>query len=102
MGCDLVVLAARLALAQEAAKHPLLLLDEPFLTMDAEREARAIRMVEAFRRRTDWQVIVLTKEARLAERMSAISGGGRIDLADVWRRSGHVDTPAAAPPPRGS
>ncbi|MDD5209868.1 MAG: AAA family ATPase [Elusimicrobiales bacterium] len=69
---DLFMLAARLTIAHRARLGPeglapaLLVLDEPFYTMDAERERLALKLLGAFHRNTGWQIIILTKDAALA------------------------------------
>lgn len=69
---DLFMLAARLTIAHRARLGPeglapaLLVLDEPFYTMDAERERLALKLLGAFHRNTGWQIIILTKDASLA------------------------------------
>jgi DNA repair exonuclease SbcCD ATPase subunit len=67
---DAVVLAAKLALAVKAREGKgLLLLDDPFQSMDREREERALRMIQEFHLRHGWQVILLTKDAHLRDGM---------------------------------
>lgn len=76
---DAVVLAAKLALALKTRGGAgLLVLDEPFLAMDREREERALRMLEDFHLRHGWQIILLTKEAHLLEAMSRIFPGLKV------------------------
>jgi len=66
---DLFMLAARLTMARKARMNPdgklapaLLVLDEPFYTLDPEREAAALRLLAAFQKETGWQIILLTKD----------------------------------------
>ena len=65
---DLFMLAARLTMARKARLGPdglapaLLVLDEPFYTLDPEREAAALRLLAAFQKETGWQIILLTKD----------------------------------------
>ena len=63
------MLAARLTMARKARLSPdgklapaLLVLDEPFYTLDPEREAAALRLLAAFQKETGWQIILLTKD----------------------------------------
>jgi len=78
---DLFMLAARLALARKTKSVPggvlpaLLLLDEPFYTLDPARTLAAIKLLDAFRAETGWQVIVLTKDPAVAEAAKAVSAG---------------------------
>lgn len=70
---DAIVLAARLALAQRVeGLQKLLILDEPFLTLDPQREQRALEMVRAFQEKNDFQLIFFTKEARVREKIEAV------------------------------
>jgi DNA repair exonuclease SbcCD ATPase subunit len=66
---DLFMLAARLTMARKARTGEdgklapaVIVLDEPFYTLDPEREAAALRLLAAFRAETGWQMIVLTKD----------------------------------------
>lgn len=68
---DAVVLAAKLALALKTRGEGkgLLVLDDPFLAMDRQREERALRMLQDFHLRHGWQIILLTKDAHLRDGM---------------------------------
>lgn len=67
-----LALAAKLALARKHRDGSgLLVLDEPFSALDAERTGRALDMVRDFRLRHGWQIILLTKEASLRDGMLA-------------------------------
>lgn len=67
---DAVVLAARLALALKSrAEAGILVLDDPFLAMDAERETRALELLRTFQDRHGWQIILLTKEIPLRDKV---------------------------------
>ncbi|MBD3315225.1 MAG: hypothetical protein GF344_05520, partial [Chitinivibrionales bacterium] len=62
------VFAARLALARRAAEDAaVLVLDEPFLTLDDARRRRAVTMLKRFWEDTKWQIVVLTKDHELAQ-----------------------------------
>jgi ABC-type Mn2+/Zn2+ transport system ATPase subunit len=60
--------AARLALALKTRlgagglAPALLVLDEPFYTLDQSRAAAALKLLGAFQKETDWQIILLTKD----------------------------------------
>ncbi|MHB0996904.1 MAG: ATP-binding protein [Elusimicrobiales bacterium] len=67
---DLFMLAARLTMARKARLSEagtlapgLIVLDEPFYTLDQDREAAALKLLAAFRKATGWQIIVLTKDS---------------------------------------
>ena len=71
---DLFMLAARLVMAKKSRLAPdgtlapgLLVLDDPFYTLDAERERAALKLLASFQRGTGWQIIVFTKDERLAK-----------------------------------
>lgn len=70
---DCFMLAARLAIARKArgAKPGILVLDEPFYTLDGPRQAAAVRLLKNFHLQTGWQVILLTKDAALAGALAA-------------------------------
>lgn len=68
-----LVLAAKLALARKHREgRGLLVLDEPFSAMDEDRESRALGMLREFHLRHGWQIILLTKEPRLRDKMAAL------------------------------
>lgn len=70
---DAVVLAAKLALALKTREGPgLLVLDDPFLAMDRQREERALLMLQEFHLRHGWQIILLTKDSLLRDAMGRI------------------------------
>lgn len=67
---DCFVFAARLTLALKAdpeKKKRLLVLDEPFHSLDFERTLNALRMVRKVQDEQGWQVILFTKDATLAK-----------------------------------
>lgn len=75
---DLFMLGARLALARKARKDrdgrvppALLVLDEPFLSFDGGRTGTALKLLAAFQKETDWQIIVLTKDPGVAQAAGA-------------------------------
>lgn len=64
---DAYALAARLALAERTQREPaILIMDEPFRSMDTTRMRRALRLVARFRERTGWQLVILTADERVA------------------------------------
>jgi DNA repair exonuclease SbcCD ATPase subunit len=68
-----MVLAAKLALAKKHRGGPgVLVLDEPFLAMDGERVTRALELLRDFHDRNGWQIIVLTKELELVEKVRTL------------------------------
>jgi len=77
---DLFMLAARLTIARRARLGPeglapaLLVLDEPFYTLDGERERLALKLLANFHRSTGWQIIFLTKDPKLAGAASIAEG----------------------------
>jgi ABC-type glutathione transport system ATPase component len=80
-----LVLAAKLALARKHREGPgLFVLDEPFLAMDEARETRALEMLRDFHTRHGWQIILLTKEVRLKEKMRALfSEGAEVRIIEL-------------------
>lgn len=67
---DSFLFAARLALSVRAAPEGgLLLLDEPFLSLDSDREERALRMLKNFQEKNGRQIIIFGKEKSLTERL---------------------------------
>jgi DNA repair exonuclease SbcCD ATPase subunit len=67
---DTFFFAARLALAKKHADGPhILVLDEPFSSLDETRESRMIDLLKEFRQQNNWQVVLFTKEKRLAQCM---------------------------------
>jgi DNA repair exonuclease SbcCD ATPase subunit len=65
---DSFVFAARIALAghSRAPDDPaVLVLDEPFLTLDEPRELQCLEFLREFQERRGWRIVLLTKETRL-------------------------------------
>lgn len=64
---DCFMLAARLVLARSVrgAEPGLLLLDDPFVSLDAQRRASVLTMLGDFQEETGWQIILFTKDASL-------------------------------------
>ncbi len=64
---QLIILAARLALATVLGQPaiPLLVLEEPFAGLDQQRLACGVRLLAEFQRRTEWQVVLLTRDERV-------------------------------------
>jgi hypothetical protein len=74
-----MVLAAKLALARKHRKGPgILVLDEPFLAMDEERVGRALELLRDFHARNGWQIILLTKETHLVEKVRTLFPDPRV------------------------
>jgi ABC-type Mn2+/Zn2+ transport system ATPase subunit len=63
-----------------------LVLDEPFLAMDGERETRALELLRDFHDRNGWQIILLTKEAHLRDKVLKTFSQPRI--IDLTRSGG--------------
>ena len=81
---DIVYLAARLGLVRLVTKdrRPPLILDDPFVTLDDERAARALELLRQIA--TDFQVIYLTTSDRydaIAERVVVLPGPTAADTA---------------------
>lgn len=80
---DAVVLAARLALAECCnGSQSLLILDEPFLTLDEDREKKALEMLLKFQRKNQWQLVFLTKERRLLNQVKKVFEDAVINYLD--------------------
>jgi ABC-type hemin transport system ATPase subunit len=93
---DQLFLAARLGLVRLVTldRRPPLILDDPFVTFDAERGERALRLVKAFAHEHGFQVLYLTCSDRfdtLADELVVLPGpsAGRVPPAP--------DEPASAP-----
>ncbi|PIY91643.1 hypothetical protein COY71_02080 [Candidatus Micrarchaeota archaeon CG_4_10_14_0_8_um_filter_60_7] len=68
------VAARRARLGPEGLAPALLVLDEPFYTLDGERERLALKLLANFHRSTGWQIIFLTKDPKLAGAASIAEG----------------------------
>ncbi len=75
---DLFMLAARLTMAKKARTDKtgklspaLLVLDEPFYTLDPARTGAALKLLASFQEATGWQIIILTKDPAIR----ALAGG---------------------------
>ncbi len=67
---DSFVFAARIALAGHSRDQndpALLILDEPFLTLDEPRERQCLEFLREFQQERGWQLVLLTKEERLRD-----------------------------------
>ncbi|MDB5104626.1 MAG: hypothetical protein JWP91_2315, partial [Fibrobacteres bacterium] len=74
-----MVLAAKLAMALKHRQGPgILVLDEPFLAMDDERETRALELLRDFHDRNGWQIILLTKEIHLRDKVLGLFTDARV------------------------
>ena len=76
---DSFLLAARLALALRS--HPeeaVLILDEPFHTLDSERTENALKMIRAFQEKYRWQVILFSKDDRLSRLAEKLFPGAQL------------------------
>ena len=72
---DSFVFSARIALAgnsREADDPAMLILDEPFLTLDEPRERQCLEFLREFQQERGWQLVILTKEARLRDLASEV------------------------------
>ncbi|MGK5090290.1 hypothetical protein WDW86_22310 [Bdellovibrionota bacterium FG-2] len=81
---DLLLLAVKIALSEQLKSPlPVLLLDEPFLSMDKEREVQALKMIAEFQKKSEWQVIIFTKEESIKAAVREIFGGAAVHELDV-------------------
>ncbi len=67
---DAFVLAARFSFALRSWQHEhpgILVLDEPFHSLDNGRIARTVKLIITFHRESAWQIVVFTKDEALAE-----------------------------------
>nr|MBP7494562.1 hypothetical protein [Spirochaetales bacterium] len=74
---DAFFLAARLTLARRSAPsggRAIIVLDEPFLTLDKNRTENALRVLKEFHETTGWQIFLFTKEEELAEQVRSFFG----------------------------
>ncbi len=75
---DLFMLAARVALARKARKEgdgpALLVLDEPFYTLDETRMRAALSLLADFHKESGWQVLILTKDDAIAGQAARLPG----------------------------
>lgn len=72
---DTLTFAARLALALKAdpaGTKRLLVLDEPFASLDPRRTADALALVRRVQEERDWQVVLFTKDPLLADAAMAV------------------------------
>jgi ABC-type Mn2+/Zn2+ transport system ATPase subunit len=78
-----MVLAAKLAMALKHRQGPgILVLDEPFLAMDDERETRALELLRDFHTQHGWQIILMTKEIGLKDKVLKLFTAPRlVDLS---------------------
>ncbi len=98
---DQLFLAARLGLVQLVTleRRPPLILDDPFVTFDAERAERALRLVQQFSHEHGFQVLYLTCSDRFdafADELVVLPGPPQEHVPAVRRPPG-LETETAAP-----
>ncbi|MCR9142479.1 MAG: AAA family ATPase [bacterium] len=74
---DSFVFAARIALAghsRDGDDPAMLILDEPFLTLDEPRERQCLEFLREFQQERGWQLVLLTKEERLRDLAREVFG----------------------------
>ena len=72
---DAFFLAARLVLAKKSLnenKSAVVVLDEPFLTLDKPRTIKALSVLKEFQKETNWQIVLFTKDEETEKETSAI------------------------------
>jgi uncharacterized protein YhaN len=89
---DLVYLCARLGLVRLVTgdRRPPLVFDDPFVTLDDERAARALALLK--RVADDFQIIYLTTSDRYDRAADSV-----VELPGPTTVDGEVDDPALAP-----
>lgn len=81
---DAFILAARLAFARRSWKEErpgIIVMDEPFHTLDDERINGAVTLLQHFHEKHKWQIILFTKDQRLAEHARSL--GQTVKLYDL-------------------
>jgi DNA repair exonuclease SbcCD ATPase subunit len=77
---DAFLLAARLTLAQRGNTGPgILILDEPFHNLDAERTEGCLHMLKKIHEDEGWQIILFSKDPALPRSVSSIFPGCKIN-----------------------
>ena len=74
---DAFLLAARLILARKSldeSKRAIIVLDEPFLSLDRPRTGNALAVLKDFYRNTLWQIVLFTKDEETASQAQAVFG----------------------------
>jgi DNA repair exonuclease SbcCD ATPase subunit len=76
---DAFLLAARLVLARKSAggspaRGAVIILDEPFITLDRTRTGRALLVLKEFFENTGWQIILFTKDEALETQAREVFG----------------------------
>jgi hypothetical protein len=70
---DLLLLAARLALASRSRPgRALIVLDEPFQTIDDDRSGRALALLKRFQEERGWQILLFSKDDGVASRLRTV------------------------------
>ncbi len=70
---DTFFLSARLALVQRAFKEEsILILDEPFHSMDKERELKSLKLLNEFHKKNNWQIILFSKDETIKSNIGKI------------------------------
>jgi hypothetical protein len=74
---DAFLLAARLVLARKSVpedRPAVVVLDEPFMTLDRPRTGNVILVLKEFRESSGWQIVLFTKDEELAASMARTFG----------------------------
>lgn len=80
---DTFYFSARLALLQRALKEPsILVLDEPFHSMDREREIKSLKLLYEFHKTNNLQIILFTKDESIKENLTDIFSDVKIHLLE--------------------
>ncbi len=101
---DQLFLAARLGLVRLVTldRRPPLILDDPFVTFDAARAERAMRLVKRFAHEQGFQVLYLTCSGRfdaLADELVVLPAPSGERVLAMPRQAGAQPKPAEAPAP---
>lgn len=76
--------AMRLALAKRLIEgEAVIVLDDPFLTLDHQRQLNALQTLKGFVAQTGWQTILLTKDAGLKNEFTRIFSGTMVHDLEV-------------------
>jgi DNA repair exonuclease SbcCD ATPase subunit len=78
---DTFYFSCRLALVQRAFKEEsILILDEPFHSMDKERELKALELLNEFYKTNNWQIILFSKDESIKDNISNIFSDAKIHI----------------------
>ena len=75
---------------KEENKAGILLLDDPFLTLDTERSLNAIKLLKIFQEQSGWQIVFFTKDLHTVDELRATFPDLQLHNLDLAGETRHL------------